>query len=403
MKRGWEVRTLGEVESIEFLRGNGLSKSVLDVNGKNECIHYGHLYTIYKHPIIKKIIAKTNVEGKKLSVAGDVLIPGTTTADAMGIAIARSLNKNDVVLGGDINILRTKNSEILSDFLSYYINGPAKIKLASYANGTNILHLSNRNIKQIEIPIPPLKQQKQIVAKLDKCFTAIDKAHENTSKNLTNTKQLFQSQLTQTFTQTDKNWEVKKFGGVCKFVRGPFGGSLKKSIFVDDGVAVYEQRHAIYNQFDQIRYFITDKKFKEMQRFELLPNDLIMSCSGTMGKMAIVPKDIKKGIINQALLKLTTSKELEVKYLKSWMESKQFQNEIENYSQGAAIKNVASVKILKQISIPIPPLAEQKQIVTKLDALQKQTQSLESNYQNQLKSLEDLKKSLLGKAFSGRL
>ena len=95
-------------------------------------------------------------------------------------------------------------------------------------------------------------------------------------------------------------WPTKTLGEVCALVRGPFGGTLKKSVFVEDGFAVYEQQHAIYNQFEEVRYFIDDAKFLEMQRFELHPNDLIMSCSGTMGKVAIVPESIRRGIINQA-------------------------------------------------------------------------------------------------------
>jgi hypothetical protein len=91
-----------------------------------------------------------------------------------------------------------------------------------------------------------------------------------------------------------KNWEKKKLGDVCGFVRGPFGGSLKKNIFKADGYAVYEQQHAIYDQFEDIRYFIDENKFNEMRRFELKSGDLIMSCSGTMGKIAIVPENIKK-------------------------------------------------------------------------------------------------------------
>lgn len=70
---------------------------------------------------------------------------------------------------------------------------------------------------------------------------------------------------------------------------------------------VYEQSHAIYAQFDNFRYFINEVKFNEMKRFEVYPNDIIMSCSGTMGKVAIVPSNAPKGIINQALLKLSTN------------------------------------------------------------------------------------------------
>lgn len=104
-----------------------------------------------------------------------------------------------------------------------------------------------------------------------------------------------------------------------------------------------------------------------MARFELSPGDLIMSCSGTMGKIAIVPEGIPRGIINQALLKLTPKNLLLPKFLKLWMESRNFQYQIETLSQGAAIKNMASVKILKEIKVPLPPIPEQKRIVAILD------------------------------------
>ncbi|MGJ0355034.1 restriction endonuclease subunit S [Aliarcobacter cryaerophilus] len=164
-------------------------------------------------------------------------------------------------------------------------------------------------------------------------------------------------------------WEWKKLGELCDFIRGPFGGSLKKQIFKENGNAVYEQSHAIYNQFEQIRYFIDDEKFEEMKRFELRPNSLIMSCSGTIGKVAIVPNNVKKGIINQALLMLTPNNELNNIFLKLMMESNFFQTLLSDNSTGAAIANVASVKVLKDLDIPLPPLEEQKRIVDKLDNL----------------------------------
>jgi len=100
-------------------------------------------------------------------------------------------------------------------------------------------------------------------------------------------------------------YEYVKLDEVCHFKRGPFGGSLKKEIFVKDGYKVYEQKHAINNDFEIGEYYITEKKYNEMIAFALKPNDLIISCSGTMGRIAIVPKNIKPGIINQALLKFS--------------------------------------------------------------------------------------------------
>ena len=186
-------------------------------------------------------------------------------------------------------------------------------------------------------------------------------------------------------------------------MRGPFGGSLKKSCFVGDGIAVYEQQHAINNQFEEIRYFIDDKKFEEMKRFELLPNDLIMSCSGTMGKVAIVPSDAKKGIINQALLKLTPNKKILSEFLKLWMESDDFQDQLKIHTTGVAIKNVASVKILKEIEVPLPSIEEQQAIIEKLNLNYSETEKLADVYERKLSSLNELKQSLLQKAFSGEL
>jgi type I restriction enzyme S subunit len=194
--------------------------------------------------------------------------------------------------------------------------------------------------------------------------------------------------------------ETKKLGAVCKFVRGPFGGSLKKNCFVENGNAVYEQQHAIYNQFSEIRYFINDEKFEEMKRFELKSGDLIMSCSGTMGKVAIVPPNIKKGIINQALLKLTPSKNLDIEYLRYWMSSPDFIQRIEENTVGAAIKNVASVKILKEIEVPVPPLQEQQKIVAILDQAFEAIDQAKANIEKNITNAKELFQSKLNDIFS---
>lgn len=260
----------------------------------------------------------------------------------------------------------------------------------------------NRNkVYSIVVNIPELQEQKRIVAMLDEAFEDIDKARELTEQNLKNARELFDSYLSQTFESRTKEWHKQKFGEVCHFVRGPFGGALKKSIFKPEGFAVYEQQHAIYDQFQDIRYFVDGEKFEQMSRFELLPGDLIISCSGTMGKIAIAPPNIKRGIINQALLKLTPKLGITAQFLKIWMESPNFQREIESRAQGAAIKNMASVKVLKDIFIPIPSAVVQHEIVDLHDRLKTLTSSLESNYMTKLSELSKLKESILSRQFQG--
>ena len=184
--------------------------------------------------------------------------------------------------------------------------------------------------------------------------------------------------------------------------RGPFGGSLKKNIFKAEGYAVYEQQHAIYDQFDDIRYFIDESKFNEMKRFELHSGDLIMSCSGTMGKIAIVPENIKKGIINQALLKLSPSSKVSNVFLKLWMQSESFQDSLKEYSGGAAIQNVASVAILKQIEIPLPKIPEQQRIVSTLDQAFAAIAKAKANAEQNLRNAKELFESYLQGVFENK-
>jgi type I restriction enzyme, S subunit len=167
----------------------------------------------------------------------------------------------------------------------------------------------------------------------------------------------------------DGEWVEKKLDDVCKLVRGPFGGALKKEIFVKEGYAVYEQSHAIYGDFSSFRYYIGEDKFNELKRFSVKPGDLIMSCSGTMGKFAIVPNNYKIGIINQALLKLTVKKGYDILFVKMTLEADNNQNKLLSQSAGGAIKNVVSVSQIKELGLLIPSLPEQQKIASCLSSL----------------------------------
>jgi type I restriction enzyme S subunit len=119
-----------------------------------------------------------------------------------------------------------------------------------------------------------------------------------------------------------------------------------------------------------------------------------------MGKIAIVPENIKKGIINQALLKLTPSKKISTVFLKLWMQSESFQESLKEYSGGAAIQNVASVAILKQIEIPLPSLPEQQRIVSILDECFVAIAKAKANAEQNLKNAKELFESYLQGVFA---
>ena len=103
-----------------------------------------------------------------------------------------------------------------------------------------------------------------------------------------------------------ENWKIYKLGEILAekgYIRGPFGSALKRGEMIDKGIPVYEQQQAIYNTRN-FRYFISEKKFNKLKRFQLKTHDLIISCSGTVGRISIINKDDPKGIISQALLTL---------------------------------------------------------------------------------------------------
>lgn len=164
-------------------------------------------------------------------------------------------------------------------------------------------------------------------------------------------------------------WDTARLGTICNFVRGPFGGALKKEIFVRDGYAVYEQSHAIHGDLEEFRYFITADKFQELERFSVKAGDIIMSCSGTMGRFTLLPSDAKPGVINQALLKLTVNTPFSTAFVLRALELPSNLSKLLTQSAGGAMKNVVGVKELKAIEISVPKPAEQHRIADCLAAL----------------------------------
>jgi type I restriction enzyme M protein len=256
-----------------------------------------------------------------------------------------------------VYILRA-NKKILPYFLFNIAKaGNFQNRLKFYIKG--IIGGISSEVKKIKIPLPPLEIQQQIVAELDSYQKIIDGAKQVVE----NYKPTF---------KIDPEWETVELGDVCKFVRGPFGGALKKEIFVEKGYKVYEQKHAIQNNFTIGEYYITSDKFQEMKRFEIKSGDLIVSCSGTTGKIAIVPQNIERGIINQALLKLRPDyNKINSMYMKLVLETPNIQIKYFQSTSGAAIKNVSSVKYLQTIRIPLPSIEIQQQIIAQIEKEQK--------------------------------
>ena len=170
-KGDWHKRKLNEI--CLFFKGNGLSKSDLSNEGF-PCILYGELYTTYKNEVISDIVSKTTTTFSNpfLSKNNDLIIPGSGE-DPIDIAVARAIYQNDIILGGDLNVLRPK-SNVSAAFLSYQLNGVRRYDIAKKAQGKSIVHLHNSDLKEVCVSIPTYDEQLHIVELLTKIDEMID-------------------------------------------------------------------------------------------------------------------------------------------------------------------------------------------------------------------------------------
>ena len=154
----WEETTLGKIS--EITKGSGISKDQLSEQG-SPCILYGELYTKYKSEIIDVVYSRTELESSSLvkSKANDVIIPcsGETAID---ISTARCVPFNNILLGGDLNIIRLKHDD--GGFFAYQLNGARKKDIARVAQGVSVVHLYGENLKHIRVYHPAIEEQKKI-------------------------------------------------------------------------------------------------------------------------------------------------------------------------------------------------------------------------------------------------
>ena len=217
----WEVKKLGEIAT--FSKGKGISKSEIEENGITECIRYGELYTHYRE-VINEIKSRTNVDKSALvlSEENDVIIPasGETTID---IATASCVLKPGIALGGDLNIIKSKNDGV---FLSYYLNSKKKMEIANLAQGISVVHLYSSQLASLSLSLPTNQEQEKISTFLAKISERIDCSIKiiNDLKTLktATAKKIFSQELR--FKDDNGNdfpeWEVREVGEVFKITRG---------------------------------------------------------------------------------------------------------------------------------------------------------------------------------------
>lgn len=302
--------------------------------------------------------------------------------------------------------VRPKNEkELAQEYLDYLLL-TLNDTIYSLSRGTAQRNLNVPKFRKLEIKYPDSTDlQLHITNLLSKAENLIAQRKESI--------RLLDEFLKSTFLEmfgdpvrNEKGWKTRTIEQLVKkekyaLKRGPFGGALKKEIFVPSGYLVYEQFHALNNDFSFARYFIDEAKFQELKGFEVKPGDIIVSCSGVyLGKLAIVPIGAKQGIINQALLKISLdNRVIENVFFVYVFSNENFKRKFYGNVIGTGIPNFPSMDDFKKFNFIYPPI----ELQTQFAHIVSKTEALKTQYQQSLQELENLYGSLSQKAFRGEL
>ena len=202
-----------------------------------------------------------------------------------------------------------------------------------------------------------------------------------------------------------EGWEWTRLGFLGQYKKGPFGSSITKAMFIPDSltaIKIYEQKNAICKDASLGNYFISKDKYETLKGFEVFPNDIIVSCAGTIGESYVLPSNMRKGIINQALMKITLFDLRLLDFYLMYFDFK-LKESAQEHGHGIALKNIPPFDVLKQYLIPIPPIEEQKKIIKSINSLLEMVDLIDSNSNEVAELINFTKSKILDLAIRGKL
>jgi type I restriction enzyme S subunit len=268
-------------------------------------------------------------------------------------------------------------------------------------------NLSTEQIKNFKIPIPPISEQQEIVAMIDDAFESIERAKSNAEQNLKNAKELFDSYLQNIFEKG--NWAETTLEKLSNkkdsVVSGPFGSNLKVSDYKEKGVPILRLQNIGKGFFiNKSIKFITKEKAEELKYHSFKSGDIVLAKLGIpIGKTCIIPESFEDGIITADVVRIRPDKNIvNYKFLEYFLNTNISVAQLTGNISGATRPRV-NLSDVRNIKLALPKLQEQKDIVDELDNLTMKINKLEEILKRKISSLEELKKSILQKAFNGEL
>jgi type I restriction enzyme S subunit len=404
VRKGWGIKTLGDLYEITS------SKRVFKSEWKNCGVPFyraREIVKLAKQGFVKNDLFISEEMYNEYSLKygipkeGDIMVTGVGT-----LGICYVVNKKDKFYFKDGNIIWLKRkSEINSKYVEYAFKSDLLRKHIDNSAGATVGTFTIIKAKNTNIPVPPLSEQKQIVSILDEVFEGIAKAKANAEKNLANASEIFESYLQDLFVNKKPGWKEAKLNDLCEKITK--GSSPKWQ-----GIKYVEEPGILFVTSENVgvnKMILNTRKYVE-ERFNLLEKKAILKrgdvltniVGASIGRTAIFECDDIANI-NQAVCILRCKTDLLYNRFLSYLLNSPFlkahlhENEVNN-----ARANL-SLGFFSNLKLNIPSLKEQKTIVSRIDEFAESIEKLEAVYLRKLSDLQELKKSILQKAFSGDL
>ncbi|WMS92494.1 restriction endonuclease subunit S [Pseudoalteromonas sp. HL-AS1] len=341
---------------------------------------------------------------------GDCLV--SRLPDPVGRSCILPKSEDRMITAVDCTILRFKKDKLIPEFFNYFSQSSIYLnKVESLTSGATRKRISRKNLGLVDIPTPPISEQKRIVDILDQAFADIEQACAKTEQNLKNARELFESYLQQAFSNQIDNCMVRSMSDktLLTMIDGDRGKNYpKKSEFLSEGHCLFLSTKNVRSDgflFEQ-KMFIDEELDSLLRKGKLERNDVVLTTRGTIGNLALYDDtvDYENIRINSGMLILRPNvAEILPSYLFEIMRSEIIRSQIEAKVSGAAQPQLP-VNTLNTFTFPVPQLlGDQLKAVELIREAEVTIKKLIRIYNDKLASLGELKKSILQKAFSGEL
>ncbi len=375
MKKGWEIKKLGDVC---YSKSSNVSQ--------NQLANEDGDYPIYGASGFIKNVSFFHRDKPYLSIV----------KDGSGFGRITKMDAFTSVIGTSQYIL--PNEDIDLDYLNYSL---MSVDFKKYVQGAAIPHIYFKDYKNEPFLWMPLPEQKQIVAILDEIFAVIAKAKANAEKNLNNAKEFIESYLYEVFENKGEDWEKKRLKDVCAKITD---GTHQTPKYFNDGVIFLSSKNVTSGKidWDNVKY-IDQKQHLEMhKRVAPKVGDILLAKNGTTGVAAMVDRDLVFDIY-VSLAHIRVLDEITPGFMLYFINSPIAKKQFNKRLKGSGVPNL-HLEEIREVEISFPKSTHtQNEIVDRLDTISNEIKKLEIIYQQKINDLEELKKSVLQKAFSGEL